>query len=121
VFTVIANVAPAPMKVLQRFSSLSKSFTLHLASRTFVELAGKSPFPPKTSPTASPMPLSLEVLKAALILQRRISHVLNASTESDFDPAFAKLGELQAGALIIGHDVFFNAQTRPTCGIDGPQ
>ena len=39
-------------------------------------------------------------------------HVLNATTESDFDTVFAKLKELQAGALIIGHDVFFNAQAR---------
>ena len=39
-------------------------------------------------------------------------HVLNASAEGDFDPVFAKLGELKAGALVIGHDVFFNAQTK---------
>ncbi len=39
-------------------------------------------------------------------------HILNASTERDFDSAFAKSTELQAGALIIGHDVFFNAQTK---------
>jgi putative ABC transport system substrate-binding protein len=39
-------------------------------------------------------------------------HVLNATTERDFDTVFAKLKELQAGALIIGHDVFFNAQAR---------
>jgi ABC-type uncharacterized transport system substrate-binding protein len=39
-------------------------------------------------------------------------HVLNATTERDFDTVFTKLKELQAGALIIGHDVFFNAQAR---------
>jgi putative ABC transport system substrate-binding protein len=39
-------------------------------------------------------------------------HVLNASTERDFDAVFAKLGELQASGLIIGHDVFFNAQAK---------
>ena len=38
--------------------------------------------------------------------------LLNASAEGDFDPVFAKLGELKAGALVIGHDVFFNAQTK---------
>jgi putative tryptophan/tyrosine transport system substrate-binding protein len=38
-------------------------------------------------------------------------HVLNASTERDFDPAFARMAELQAGALIIGQDVFFNAES----------
>lgn len=39
-------------------------------------------------------------------------HVLNASAEGDLDPVFAKLGELKARALVIGHDVFFNAQTK---------
>jgi putative ABC transport system substrate-binding protein len=39
-------------------------------------------------------------------------HILKASTERDFDPVFAKATELQAGALVIGHDVFFNAQTK---------
>jgi len=37
-------------------------------------------------------------------------HVLNASAEGDFDAAFAKLHELKASALIIGQDVYFNAQ-----------
>ncbi len=39
-------------------------------------------------------------------------HVLNASTEHDFDAAFAKLRELRAGALIIGQDVLFNARSK---------
>ena len=34
-------------------------------------------------------------------------HVLNASTERDFDAVFAKLIELRAGGLVIGPDVFF--------------
>ena len=38
-------------------------------------------------------------------------HVLNASAERDFDAAFAKLHELKASALIIGQDVFFNAES----------
>jgi putative ABC transport system substrate-binding protein len=38
-------------------------------------------------------------------------HVLQASTEVDFDGVFAKLQELQAAALIIGQDVFFNASS----------
>jgi putative tryptophan/tyrosine transport system substrate-binding protein len=37
--------------------------------------------------------------------------VLNASVERDFDAAFAKLGELKASALIIGQDVYFNAES----------
>src|SRR5262249_37245497 len=38
-------------------------------------------------------------------------HVLNASAQGDFDTVFAKLRELKAGALIIGQDVFFNAES----------
>jgi putative ABC transport system substrate-binding protein len=48
---------------------------------------------------------------AALKLGLQV-HVLNASTERDFDAAFAKLRELRAGALIIGQDVFFNTQSQ---------
>jgi putative tryptophan/tyrosine transport system substrate-binding protein len=38
-------------------------------------------------------------------------HVLNASVESDFDKVFTKLRELNASALIIAQDVFFNAES----------
>ena len=36
--------------------------------------------------------------------------VLHASTVQDFDAVFAQLREMRAGALIIGQDVFFNAE-----------
>jgi ABC transporter substrate binding protein len=35
-------------------------------------------------------------------------HVLNASTERDFDSVFADLIHLRAGGLVIGEDAFFN-------------
>ncbi len=38
-------------------------------------------------------------------------HVLNASTEHDFDVVFAKLHELRAGALVIVQDTLFNTQS----------
>jgi len=38
-------------------------------------------------------------------------HVLHASAERDFDTVFAKLRELKASALIIGQDVYFNAES----------
>jgi putative tryptophan/tyrosine transport system substrate-binding protein len=38
-------------------------------------------------------------------------HVLHASAERDFDMVFAKLRELKANALIIGQDVYFNAES----------
>jgi putative ABC transport system substrate-binding protein len=37
-------------------------------------------------------------------------HVLNASTERDFDEVFAKLVQLRAGGLVIGADPFFYAR-----------
>ncbi len=37
-------------------------------------------------------------------------HVLNASSERDFDGVFAKLIELRAGGLVIGGDPFFTSR-----------
>ena len=37
-------------------------------------------------------------------------HILNASTERDFDGVFAKLNQLRAGGLVIGQDPFFTVQ-----------
>ena len=53
---------------------------------------------------------SKDIQEAAHNLGLRI-YVLNASTERDFDGVFARLRELQAGALIISQDIFFNSQT----------
>jgi putative tryptophan/tyrosine transport system substrate-binding protein len=38
-------------------------------------------------------------------------HVLNASSERDFDGVFAKLIQLRAGGLVIGGDPFFTSQS----------
>jgi len=38
-------------------------------------------------------------------------HVLNASTESDFDAVFTKLAQLRAGGLVISPDPFFTSQS----------
>ena len=38
-------------------------------------------------------------------------HVLNASTERDFDGVFAKMIELRTGGLVIGGDPFFTGRT----------
>jgi putative ABC transport system substrate-binding protein len=37
-------------------------------------------------------------------------HILNATTDSEIDAAFANLTELQAGALLVGDDPFFTNQ-----------
>jgi putative tryptophan/tyrosine transport system substrate-binding protein len=39
-------------------------------------------------------------------------HVLNASTERDFDGVFAKLIELRVGGLVIGGDPFFTSRSK---------
>jgi putative ABC transport system substrate-binding protein len=38
-------------------------------------------------------------------------HVLHASSESDFDAAFATLRQFTAGALVISNDAFFASRT----------
>jgi len=40
-----------------------------------------------------------------------VVHVLNASTERDFEGIFAQIRELRAGALIFGQDILFNTQS----------
>jgi putative ABC transport system substrate-binding protein len=37
-------------------------------------------------------------------------HIVEASSEGDFETAFASLAPLQAGALVVGADPFFNAR-----------
>jgi putative ABC transport system substrate-binding protein len=55
-------------------------------------------------------PTTKELKAAARTLGLEL-HVLNASTERDFDTAFAKLVQLGAGGLVIGPDAFFVSQT----------
>jgi putative tryptophan/tyrosine transport system substrate-binding protein len=38
-------------------------------------------------------------------------HVLNASTDRDFDKVFASFAEMRVGALVIGVDAFFNSRS----------
>jgi putative tryptophan/tyrosine transport system substrate-binding protein len=54
-------------------------------------------------------PVTRDVQAAARTLGLKL-HVLHASTELDFDVAFARLGELKAGALVVGTDSFFISQ-----------
>ena len=51
-----------------------------------------------------------EVQAAARTLGLEL-HVLNASTERDFDAVFAKLIQLRAGGLVIGGDAFFTSRS----------
>ena len=43
--------------------------------------------------------------------------VLEASNERDFEPAFAKLAELRAGALMIGPDPYFTSRSEQLAGL----
>jgi putative ABC transport system substrate-binding protein len=52
-----------------------------------------------------------EMQDAARGLGREI-HVLNASTESEVETAFASLAQLRVGALIVGSDPFFDDSLR---------
>jgi putative tryptophan/tyrosine transport system substrate-binding protein len=70
-----------------------------------------------TNPNAESQSKSIQEAAVKLGLQ---IHVLNASAERDFEAAFAKLRELGANALVIGQDVFFNANKRATRSAHGP-
>jgi putative ABC transport system substrate-binding protein len=48
----------------------------------------------------------LKDLEAAASTLGAKLHLLHASTENDFDPAFEKLQRLEAGALVVGPDLF---------------
>jgi ABC-type uncharacterized transport system substrate-binding protein len=58
-----------------------------------------------TSPAAETV--SRDAQSAARALGQTV-HILNASTESEVDGAFAKLAQLRAGALLVTNDPFFN-------------
>jgi putative tryptophan/tyrosine transport system substrate-binding protein len=53
---------------------------------------------------------SRDVPAAALKLGLKL-HVLNASTEHDFDEVFSTLNKLGVGGLVIGADTFLNARS----------
>jgi putative tryptophan/tyrosine transport system substrate-binding protein len=60
------------------------------------------------NPNADAQSKNLQMAAQRLGLQL---HVLQASAEADLDPAFARMHELKANALMIAADVFFNTQT----------
>ena len=62
-----------------------------------------------TNPTLAET-LSRDVQAAARNFRLTL-HILQASTERDFDGAFASLARLQAGGLVIGTDAYFNTRS----------
>jgi putative ABC transport system substrate-binding protein len=71
-----------------------------------VLLPTASDFAVLIDPTGPALPFVREVQAAARSLGLRL-HVLNASTERDFDSVFARVGQLKAAALIIGPSTSF--------------
>ena len=62
---------------------------------------------------------SSAVLSAAHRLGLEL-HVLNASSERDFDAVFANLVQLRAGGLVIGGGALIQYPDRAACRADGP-
>ena len=62
-----------------------------------------------TNPNAEPMSRNLQAAARTFGLQL---HVVNASTESDFDTVFATLRQLRAGGLAVVSDVLFTTHSR---------
>jgi putative ABC transport system substrate-binding protein len=75
-------------------------------------------------PTATVMALLIDPAAAPALVEGQPSnflsaahalgvelHVLNASTERDFDAVFAKLNQIRAGGLVISTDAFFNSRS----------
>jgi putative ABC transport system substrate-binding protein len=60
------------------------------------------------NPNADAQSKTLQAAAQRLGLQL---HVVNASTQGDLAPAFARVHELKANALMIAQDVLFNTQT----------
>ena len=56
--------------------------------------------------------ISVKSLEASARARGLQLHVLNASTERDFDFVFAKLVQLQAGGLVIAADTIFNSRAQ---------
>jgi putative tryptophan/tyrosine transport system substrate-binding protein len=55
------------------------------------------------------MPEARDMQKTAVVLGRQIQ-VLTASSDADFDAAFAALSQQQIDALVVGNDGFFNSR-----------
>ena len=64
---------------------------------------------PNIPTIAEPLSRDLQVAASTLGLTLQVIH---ASTERDFDTAFATLLKLQAGALVISPDTFFTARSK---------
>ena len=60
-----------------------------------------------SSPSAEPTVQQTQAAAGAKGVQL---HVLRASTENEFEPLFAALVQMHAGAIVVAQDAFFNSQ-----------
>jgi putative ABC transport system substrate-binding protein len=88
---------------------------LNVAPRVYVSKVAPFPGPPvvallvnSTNPNAE---INTKEMQAAARTLGLELHVLNASTERDFDAVFAKLIQLRAGGLVIGADNLFASRS----------
>jgi ABC-type uncharacterized transport system substrate-binding protein len=91
-----ANVEVAPKRLELLHEAVPKAIVIALLV---------NPTDPGIAETATK-----EVQAAARTLGLQL-HVLNASTERDFDGVFAKLVQLRAGGLVIGGGSFFTSRS----------
>jgi putative ABC transport system substrate-binding protein len=73
------------------------------AAKTFAVLVNPSN-PKNADATTNDLQAAARTLGCSL-------QVLNASTEAEFDPAFAALAELKAGGLVIANETFFASRS----------
>jgi putative tryptophan/tyrosine transport system substrate-binding protein len=62
------------------------------------------------NPNSSTIELMIRDVQEAARVKRVRLHILKAGTEDDFETAFVSLAQLQAGALLVGSDPFFNSR-----------
>jgi len=89
------EVGPKRLQILQQLAPSATAFALLV-----------NPSNPNSKPTIQEAEQASRALKLDL-------HVLQASSERDFDGVFAKLAELRAGGLVVGPDPFFISRSAP--------
>jgi putative tryptophan/tyrosine transport system substrate-binding protein len=60
---------------------------------------------------------NVAALQEAARAKGMLLHIVEASSEGDFETAFASLAPLHAGALVVGADPFFNARRSQIVGL----
>jgi putative tryptophan/tyrosine transport system substrate-binding protein len=70
-----------------------------------------------TNPAFPDSEIQLKDLREAALALGLQLHLMKASSEREFDAAFAGLGQQRVGALLVGNDPFFNARRDQIVGL----